>query len=144
MQAFRAVLILAIFTNITSAVVEHSLIEYKPPVSEIAGKVVGWGTAGSGVQIDIFRRSEVGSNSSPNLGQHHPPQDKVQTLHTGRDGQFKVRHLPKGTYEVQFYKEGWDTLSINIRVDPSASATRLCVNLRISGATSGASVEKCH
>jgi hypothetical protein len=72
-------------------------------------------------------------------------QPKVTSVQPKEDGEFSIKHLPKGFYEVEFGNHGmggYNVLSVLVSVDPNGESGALCVNLALEG-TGQSSVFNC-
>jgi len=61
---------------------------------------------------------------------------KIASVKQKADGEFSIRHLPKGFYEVEFGNQGeggYNVLSLLVNVDPKGIPGALCVYLGREG-----------
>jgi hypothetical protein len=143
MRSLRVAIGWALLAPISFAVVQHTTISIKSPIKRISGRIVDYGAINPGVNVQIFDNPQVWADSSLSLNEKRNRQTRIASVTTGPDGRFEFRHIPKGSYEIQFSKDGWDLLSALVEVDPTAAPDRLCVKLRISDANFEPSIQPC-
>jgi hypothetical protein len=127
------------------AVVVHYTISYKSPIKKIAGWVVGFGRINPGVSVRVLDHPEVWADDSLSFNAKREKQSTLASTTTDSNGKFEFRHIPKGSYEVEFsQKQGWNELSVFVVVDPVGSSDQLCVQVSLEGGGGhGPAVEPC-
>jgi hypothetical protein len=133
MRLLKAVLICAMLAPICSAVVVHRTISYKSPIKRISGRVVGFGAVNPGVKVRVLDKLEVWADDSLSFTEKRKRQSTVASATPSSNGKFEFRGIPKGSYEVEFSREGWNPLSVFVVVDPSGSSKQLCVEMSLAG-----------
>jgi hypothetical protein len=73
-------------------------------------------------------------------------QTQVASVEPNDKGEFSVKHLPKGFYEVEVGNRGmggYHVLSVLVNVDPEGTNDRLCTDLNLEGGSAHSTVAKC-
>ena len=73
-------------------------------------------------------------------------QTKVASMEPNDKGEFSIKHLPKGFYEVEVGNHGGGgdhVLSVLVKVDPKGPNDKLCVDLSLEGGNAQSTVAKC-
>lgn len=134
MRTVWTVLACVFLVGICSGVIEHQFTEYKGPAKRLQGKVTGPdGSAIPWVEIEVYDHPRVWTDDSLSFDQKRAKQHKVASGQTNLDGMFNIGGVPKGKYEVQFRRMGWNILSVVMWVDRESRGEGLCVELQISG-----------
>jgi hypothetical protein len=145
MRALIILAICALLAGICVGVVTHETITYKASIKKISGRVVGFGNVNPGVKVQLFDKPEVWADDSLSTNEKRNRQTQIASTVTDSNGKFHFHSVPKGTYEVQFSNgNGWNVLSVLVKVEPSGAGDRLCVRMSIEGAGPKPSVETCH
>ena len=134
MRVLRIAVIGVLLVANATAIVEQTLQYYKSPVRRIQGRVLD--PAGAPIRladVTVFSNPEVWSDDSLNLRQKRERQKEIAATWGDDDGKFKVKKLPKGSYEVEFSRSGFNVLSVIVQIDPSAQSEKFCVTLAVSG-----------
>jgi hypothetical protein len=98
--------ICALLVPVCSAVVVHETISYKSPIKKISGRIVGFGTVNPGVKIQVLDKPEVWSDDSLSFDGKRKRQSNVASITADSSGKFEFRDIPKGSYEVEFFRQG--------------------------------------
>ncbi len=126
------------------SVLQHEFVRYDGPAKRLRGKVTDYrGAAIPGTEVEIYDNPEVWNDDSLSQARKREKQTMVASSVTDEKGVFNVRGVPKGLYEVQFSRMGWNTLSVVLNVDPHSKAEDLCVELPISGGPGEFKVKSC-
>ncbi|MGH9515440.1 MAG: carboxypeptidase-like regulatory domain-containing protein [Terriglobales bacterium] len=95
------------------------------------------------VEVEVYDHPELWDEASLSVVAIRVKQKKIASVTADENGHFRIRHLHKGSYEVQFTRMGWSILSVLLKVDPHGE--KLCAELQISGGGAGESrVHPCH
>ena len=141
----RKVLLTFLLVAVAFGVVVHDTSRYQTPIRRLSGKVIGFGDVNPDVRVEVYDNAQVWLDNSISVVEKRKQQSRIATTRTDKRGRFEFKGLPKGFYEVEFSREGWDVLSVLLNVEPNGAATdSLCVTLRIEGASGQNSVEKCN
>lgn len=129
-----------------SPVVFHETVHYSAAIKRISGHVVGYGNVNPGVQVEVFDNPKVCDDQSLSFNEKRKRQKLIATTSTDAKGRFDTRKIPRGTYEIQFSRDGggWNILSVMVNVDSNGSRDKLCVNLSIEDAGPPSFAEACH
>jgi hypothetical protein len=148
--ALAAVLISIIFwffTGLALAVVEFETMRYERPVRTIRGKLTGFGQVVPSLSVQVYDNAKVWLDDSLSIAEKRKRQTLVASAEPNDRGEFKVKHLPKGLYEIEFGNEGmggYNILSVLVNVDPRGAGDKLCVDVSLEGAPSPqSSVRRC-
>ena len=131
--------------GVALAVVELDTFHYERPIRVLRGRVTGFGQVVPGFWVDVYEEAKVSPDNSVS-GDRTNQQNKVASAEPDGNGEFSVKDLPKGVYEVEFGNHGgggYDVLSVLVNVDPKGTNDRLCVNLSLEGGGGKSSVVKC-
>lgn len=127
--------VFAILTVPCRAAEDYHLIKHERPMKCLQGKITdSTGARMENVSVTIFDHPEVWSNPSLSFLQKRMGQHKIAAAVSDARGRFSLKKLPKGAYEVQYEKPGFDPLSVIIRVDSSTPCRKVGVRLCPSGA----------
>jgi hypothetical protein len=145
MHFLRATLLCLFLITACSAREEHEILRYDGPAKCLLGRVTDWtGAPIPGTQIEVYDNPQVWNDDSLTFVQMRAKQKKIASAVTDDKGGFKVRGVREGPYEVQFFRAGWETLSVFMKVDAHAKEG-LCVSLQISGgAGEAAALKNCN
>ncbi len=111
----------------------HKLMEYKPPIKRLHGRVID--ASGEGIllaRITVFSNPEVWSDDSLFFEQKRAKQMRVASTSTDEDGRFSLKRLPSGSYEVEFSKDGFNTFSVIVQVGRPSKSEKFCIKLATS------------
>ena len=142
MRCLKAAILVALLASVCFANV-FNVISLKGSIRRISGRVMAHGTVNPGVDVRVFDHPEVWSEKSLSMVEKRERQSIIASTVTDKKGNFAFRKIGKGSYEVEFSKDGWDTVSVLVVVDPSAPSDRICVNMPISEAGGEASAQTC-
>jgi hypothetical protein len=73
-------------------------------------------------------------------------QNKVASVKPNGQGEFSIKNLPKGFYEVEVGNHGgggYHVLSVLVNVDPKGANDKLCVDLSLEGGNPESTVAEC-
>lgn len=136
-----------LFTGIALAVVQHEMVPYQRPVRTIRGKLTGFGQVVPGLSVQVFDNGRVWLDDTVVPFEKRKQQTLVASVEPNEKGEFSVKSLPKGLYEVEFGNGGhggYNILSVVVAVDPKGTKDRLCVDVSLESAHSPqSSVRKC-
>jgi hypothetical protein len=127
---------LLLLGNIVFAVIIHDTVRFEQPIRAIHGRVSNHGNAIPSVWVDVYDNAQVCEDNSLTPAERRKRQTKVTSVKPTAYGEFSVKHLPKGFYEVEFGNRGmggYNVLSVLVNVDPKGMAGALCVNLGLEG-----------
>jgi|SRR3954465_14398187 hypothetical protein len=122
--------------NIVFAVIIHDTIRFERPIRAIHGKVSNHGNAVPSVWVDVYDNAQVCIDNSVTPADRRKRQTKIASVKPNAYGEFSIKHLPKGFYEVEFGNHGmggYNVLSVLVNVDPKGIPGALCVNLGLEG-----------
>jgi hypothetical protein len=129
------------------AVVEHETVRYERPVRTIRGRLTGFGYVVPTLGVQVFDNGQLGLDDSMALFEKRQRQNLVASVEPNDKGEFNVKHLPKGLYEVEFGNQGnggYNILSVLVNVDPKGAKDAMCVDVSLEGAPSPrSSVRRC-
>jgi len=138
------------FASIALAVVEHETVRYERPVRTICGKLTGFGNVVPTLGVQVFDNGQVWLDDSIVPFEKKKKQNLVASAELNDKGEFKIKHLPKGFYEVEFGNGGnggnggYNVLSVLVDVDPKGAKDRLCVDVSLESVPSPrSSVRRC-
>jgi hypothetical protein len=94
------------FTSIALAVVEIETVRYERPVRTIRGKLTGFGNVVPNLSVQVYDNAKVWLDDSMPIAEKRKRQTLVASAEPNDRGEFKVKHLPKGFYEVEFGNGG--------------------------------------
>jgi hypothetical protein len=135
-----------LIVSTAGAVVIHDTVRYEHPIRTIRGKVTGGGSALRVVWLDVYDNAQVRLDGSLPFAEQRKRQTRVATFEPDAEGEFKIKHLPKGFYELEFGNRGmggYNILSVLVNVDPKGMEDRLCVDLSLESGGEHSSVAKC-
>jgi hypothetical protein len=144
MRSLKIGVICALLVAASAAMNIHKLIWYKSAVKRIQGEIVAIdGKPIRLADVVVFSNPEVWSDDSLNFQQKRAKQRKVAATRADEDGSFHVEKLARGSYEVEFSRGGFDTLSVVVQVDPAARSEKFCVHLGVSDTSAEPSFRPC-
>ena len=139
-NAVRAVALISVgillLGNILWAAIVHDTVRFEQPIRAIHGRVTNFGNGIPSVWVDVYNNAQVSLDNSMTPVEKRKRQTKIASVKPKADGEFSIRHLPKGFYEVEFGNHGmggYNVLSVLVNVDPKGTYGALCVNLGIEG-----------
>ncbi len=144
MRSLKMIALCLLFARVSVGVVTHEIITYKTSIKKISGRVVGFGNVNPGVDVQLFDKPGVWADDSLSWNEKRKRQTEIASTVTNSNGKFEFRGVPRGAYEIQFSKNGWNFLSVLVNVEPSGSSDRLCVQVSIDGGGPQPSVQACH
>jgi hypothetical protein len=127
---------LLLLGNIVFAVIIHDTVRFEQPIRAINGRVSYHGNAIPAVWVDVYDNAQVVLDNSMNPTEKRKRQTKIASVKPKTDGEFSIKHLPKGLYEVEFGNHGmggYNVLSVLVNVDPKGTTAALCVHLGLEG-----------
>ena len=127
---------LLLLGNIVFAVIIQETVRFEQPIRAIHGRVSNFGNAIPSVWVDVYDNAQVCLDHSMTPAEKRKRQTKIASVKPKADGEFSIRHLPKGFYEVEFGNHGmggYNVLSVLVNVDPKGTPGALCVNLGLEG-----------
>ncbi len=139
-------LVLFFFGSIGFAVVVHETVRYERPVREIRGRVTGFGQVMRVVYVDVYDNAQACLDHSLSPVEKRKRQTQIASVEADANGQFNIRHLPKGFYEVEFGNHGnggYNIMSVLVNVDPKGTKDKLCVDLSLESAGGKTTVAEC-
>jgi hypothetical protein len=149
-NASRLALISAVFllfVSVAVAVIEKQTVRYQHPVRAIRGRVTAVGQPiPVTVWVDVYDNAQVCLDDSMPPSEQRKRQTKVASAQPNDKGEFRVKHLPKGFYEVEVGNHGgggYHVLSVLMNVDPKGANDLLCVDLSLEGGNAQSTVAKC-
>ena len=139
--------VLPLFSSGAAAVILNQTMLYEHPVRAIKGRVTALGQViPATVWVDVYDNAQVClDNSMPPVDQRKK-QAKVASGEPNNKGEFSIKHLPKGLYEVEIGNHGmggYYVQSVLVNVDPNGTNDRICVDLGLEGAGRESTVAKC-
>jgi len=127
---------LLLLGNIVFAVIIHDTVRFGQPIRAIHGRVSNHGNAIPLVWVDVYDNAQVALDNSMTPAEKRKRQTKIASVKPKTDGEFSIKHLPKGFYEVEIGNHdmgGYDVLFVLVNVDPKGTVGALCVNLGLEG-----------
>jgi hypothetical protein len=127
---------LLLLGNIVFAVIIHDTMRFEQPIRAIQGRVSNHGNAIPSVWVDVYDNVQVVLDGSMTPAEKRKRQTKIASVKPKIDGEFSIKDLPKGFYEVEFGNHGmggYNVLSVLVNVDAKGTAGALCVNLGLEG-----------
>lgn len=142
MRKMASILGLLLCTSFAIASWEHVIVHHKGTPRRIEGVVTDYtGAPIPWVEVEVYDHPGVWDDGSLTFVEMRAKQRKISSGSTDEKGHFKIRYVKKGSYEVQFMRMGWSTLSLLLKVDPHGE--KLCTELRISGGSGENRVKPC-
>lgn len=138
--------VLLLVGSVTVAVIVKQTVRYEHPVRAIRGRVTALGQVMRVVWVDVYDNAQVCMDDSMSPVEQRKRQTKVASVEPNHKGEFSIKHLPKGFYEVEVGNHGgggYHVLSVLVDVDPTGANDRLCVDLSLEGGNPESTVAKC-
>jgi hypothetical protein len=132
-------------TGVCFAVIVHETVRYDRPVRSIRGRVTGYGQVVPGFWVDVYDRAKMPLDSMPDF-EKRKEEAKVASLEPNEKGEYNIKHLAEGLYEVEFGNHGgggYNTLSVLIAVDFRGTDDKLCVDLSLESGPGQNTAKKC-
>jgi len=117
---------LLFLVSVCLAVIIHDTVRYERPVESIRGRVTGYGQVVPVFWVDVYDNAEVCLDDAMPPVEKRKRQTKVVSVEPNERGEFNIKHLPKGFYEVEFGNHGgggYNSLSVLVNVDPRERMT---------------------
>lgn len=131
--------------GVSLAVINHDTARYERPVRAIRGRVTSLGCVMRVVWVDVYDNAQVRVDDSMPFAEQRKRQTKVASVEPNGKGEFNIKNLPKGCYEVEFGNRGmggYNVLSVLVEVDPKGRKDTLCVDLSIESGGGRSKVAK--
>lgn len=139
--------VLSLFGGVTVAVIVKQTVRYEHPVRAIKGRVTAVGQViPVTVWVDVYDNARVCLDDSMPPVEQRKKQTKVASMEPNDKGEFSIKHLPKGFYELEVGNHGggsYHVLSVLVNVDPKGQDDKLCVDLSLEGGNAQSTVVKC-
>lgn len=132
--------------SLTFAVIVHDTVRYDRPVRSIRGRVTGYGQVVPAFRVDVYDNAQVCLDESMPQVEKRKKQTKVASVEPDEKGEFSIKHLPKGFYEVEFGNHGgggYNDLSVLVNVDPTGTNDKLCVDVSLESGPGKNTATKC-
>jgi hypothetical protein len=144
MLFLRIGLIFSLFATSCAALNVHELIQYTPSIKRVQGEIVDPGNKPVDyADISVFNNPGVLLDESLTMEQQRNRQKEVFETRADENGKYSVKKLPKGSYELEFSKPGFDTLSVIVQIDPSGRSDKLCVRMFYSSNSGESEFQPC-
>ena len=139
--------VLSVFVSFAVAVIVKQTVRYEQPVRAIRGRVTAVGQVmDAAVWVDVYDNAQVCLDDSMAPAEQRKRQTKVASAEPNYKGEFSIKRLPKGFYEVEVGNHGgggYHVLSVLVNVDPQGANDRLCVDLSLEGGNAESTVRTC-
>ena len=139
--------VLSLFVSFAVAVIVKQTVRYEQPVRAIRGRVTAVGQVmDAAVWVDVYDNAQVCLDDSMAPTEQRKKQTKVASVEPNYKGEFSIKRLPKGFYEVEVGNHGgggYHVLSVLVNVDPKGANDRLCVDLSLEGGNAESTVRTC-
>lgn len=135
-----------LFGSVAFAIIEHQTAQYQHSVRAIRGRVTAFGQVMRVVWVDVYDNAQVCLDDSLPPVEQRKRQTKVASVEPNDKGEFTIKHLPKGFYEVEVGNHGmggYHVLSVLVKIDPKGTRDRLCVDLGLEGSGANSTVTEC-
>ena len=135
MRSWTAIITLFLVSVCFAAII-HDTIRFEHPIRAIHGRVSNHGNAIPSVWVNVYDNAQVCADNSLTPAERRKKQNKTASVKPNGYGEFSIKHLPKGFYEVEFGNHdmgGYNVLSVLVNVDPKGIPGALCVNLGLEG-----------
>jgi hypothetical protein len=112
---------LLFLAGVSFAVIVHDSVRYERPVRSIRGRVTGYGQVVPVFWVDVYDNAQVCLDNSMPPVEKRKKQTKVASVEPNERGEFNIKHLPKGFYEVEFRNHsggGYNDLSVLVKCGP--------------------------
>jgi hypothetical protein len=136
---------LLFLVGVAFAVIVHDTVRYDKPVRVIRGRMTSNGAVVIYGWVNVYDNAQVCLDDSISPAEQRKRQTRVVSVKPNEKGEFNIRRLPKGFYEVEFGNQGqggYNSLSVLVNVDPKGNTDGICVNLGVEGGGQS-SVAKC-
>jgi hypothetical protein len=137
---------LLFLASVSFAVIVHDTVRYERPVRSIRGRVTGYGQVVPVFWVDVYDNAQVSLDNSMPPVEKRKKQTKVASVEPNERGEFNIKHLPKGFYEVEFGNHGgggYNDLSVLVNVDPKGTNDKLCVDVSLESGPGQNTATKC-
>jgi len=139
--------VLSLFASVAVAVIVKQTVRYDHPVRAIRGRVTAVGQImHARVWVDVYDNAQVCLDDSMAPVEQRKRQTRLASVEPNDKGEFSIKHLPKGFYEVEVGNHGgggYHVLSVLVNVDSKGVNDRLCVDLSLEGGNAESTVAKC-
>ena len=143
MSFLRIWLILGLFATSAAALEVISVIQYKTPVTRLQGRIVdAGGMPVDHVGVGVFTNPGVLFDDSLTWEEKRSRQKEIFGTMSDANGNYTVKMLPKGSYDLYIHKGGFTELEVIVEIDTSGRSDKLCVTIGTIGA-SGPAVKPC-
>lgn len=132
--------------SLSFAVIVHDTVRYEHPVRSIRGRVTGYGQVVPALAVDVYDNAQVSLDGSMPPVEKRKRQTKVASVEPNEKGEFNIKHLPKGFYEVEFGNHGgggYNELSVLVNVEPNGTSDKLCVDISLESGPGKNTATKC-
>jgi hypothetical protein len=132
--------------SVSFAVIVHDTVRYERPVRSIRGRVTGYGQVLPVFWVDVYDNAQVCLDGSMPPVEKRKKQTKVASVEPNEKGEFNIKHLPRGFYEVEFGNHGgggYNDLSVLVNVDPMGTNDKLCVDVSLESGLGQNTATKC-
>lgn len=139
--------VLSLFVSLAVAIIEKQTVRYEHSVRAIRGRVTAVGQLiPVRVWVDVYDNAQVCLDDSMPPIEQRKRQTKVASAEPNDNGEFRIKHLPKGFYEVEVGNHGgggYHVLSVLVNVDSKGTDDKLCMDLSLEGGNAQSTVAKC-
>ena len=145
-EVARTSISLILLVSVSFAVIIHDTVHYERPVTSIRGRVTGYGQVVRAFWVDVYDNAKVCLDDAMPPVEKRKRQTKVASVEPNERGEFNIKHLPKGFYEVEFGNHGgggYNELSVLVDVDPKGTNEKLCVDLGLESGPGQNTATKC-
>lgn len=135
-----------LLVSVSLAAIVHDTVRYEHPVRSIRGRVTGYGQVVPSFWVDVYDNPQLCRDDAMPPAEKRKRQTKVASVEPNARGEFNIRHLPKGFYEVEFGNYGgggYNSLSVLVDVDPRSANDQLCVDLGLESGPGQNTARKC-
>lgn len=132
--------------SLSFAVIIHNTVRYERPVRSIRGRVTGYGQVVPVFWVDVYDNAQMCLDEAMPPVEKRKRQTKVASAEPNARGEFNIKHLSKGFYEVEFGNHGgggYNSLSVLVNVGPKGTNDKLCVDLGLEGGRGHNTATKC-
>ena len=99
----QSLICLLVLGNIVFAAIIHDTVKFELPIRAIQGRVSNHGNAIPSIWVDdVYDNAQLCLDPSMTPADRRKRQTKVQSVKPKDRGEFSIKHLPKGFYEVEF------------------------------------------
>ena len=96
--------------------------------------------------MDVYDNAQVCLDDSMPPVEQRKRQTKVASVEPNAKGEFSIKRLLKGLYEVEVGNHGgggYHVLSVLVNLDPKGTSDKLCVDLSLEGGDTKSTVANC-